>query len=103
MEAIEAVLELAKERDELNHELETYESWFESLVGKHVILTTGHKKHKRFIECVVTEFVEGEGWELESLEEDNEVFVVTFEDFVEGKVYVREDRDKKVTFKEDVE
>ena len=98
MEALEAVLDLAKERDELAHELETYESWFESLVGKHVSLTEGRKKHKRFIECIVTEFVEGEGWELESMEEDNEVFVVTFEDFVEGKVYVREERAKKVTF-----
>ena len=100
MEALEAVLDLAKERDELAHELETYESWFEALVGKHVILTEGRKKHKRFIECVVTEFVEGEGWELESLEDDNEVFVVTFEDFVEGKVFVREEREKKVSFKE---
>lgn len=100
MDAIEAVVELAKERDELADELETYESWFESLVGKHVILATGSRKHRRFVECVVNDFVEGEGWELESLEEDGEVHIVTFEDFVKGKVYVRDEKasKKKVTF-----
>jgi hypothetical protein len=91
MEAIEAVLALAKERDELIEELETYEDWFESLVGKHVVLSVKSKKKTRFVECIVAEFVEGEGWELHSTEDgDDEVFMVTFEDFVAGKVFVRD-------------
>jgi hypothetical protein len=91
MDAIEAVVALARERDELEADLETYESWFEALVGKNVVLSVKRKKqHTKFVECVVTAFVEGEGWELQATEDD-EVHVVTFEDFVEGRVYVREE------------
>jgi hypothetical protein len=39
------------------------------------------------VECLVTEFVDGEGWALQGLDDD-EVYVVTFEDFVHGRVYV---------------
>jgi hypothetical protein len=93
MEAIEAVLELAKERDQIADELETYEDWFESLVGRKVTLSLKTKgKHVRFIECVVTEFVEGEGWELTSCEEgDDEVFMVTLEDIFKGKVSIHQE------------
>lgn len=89
MEAIEAVLDLAKERDEIASDLETYENWFESLVGKEVTLAVKHKKKTRFVECVVVEFTQGEGWELKADDEDEgEVYMVTFEDFVEGRVWV---------------
>jgi len=95
MEAIEAVLELAKERDQIADELETYEDWFESLVGRKVTLSLKTKgKHVRFVECVVTEFVEGEGWELSSQEEgaaDEEVFMVTLEDIFKGKVSIHQE------------
>jgi ribosome-associated translation inhibitor RaiA len=87
MEAIEAVLELAKERDHIAEELETYEDWFETLVGQHVTLTIKSKKHTRFVDCLVSEFVEGEGWELQS-EDDDTVYVITFLDFVKGLVQV---------------
>ena len=87
MEAIEAVLELAKERDHIAEELETYEDWFDSLIGHRVTLTIKSKKHTRFVDCVVTEFIEGEGWELES-EEDDTVYTITFLDFVKGLVQV---------------
>ena len=87
MEAIEAVLELAKERDELANELETYEDWFETLVGKRVTLSAKHKKTTRFVECVVTEFIQGEGWELTSEEDgDDAVYMITFEDLFNGKI-----------------
>ena len=86
MDAIEAVLELAKERDELANIVESYEELLESLVGKKVILTVGRKGHKRFIECTVTDFHGSEGWELVSTEDDDEVHMVTFEDFATGKV-----------------
>jgi len=92
MEAIEAVLELAKERDQIADELETYEEWFESLVGRKVTLSLRNKKSTRFVECIVTEFVEGEGWELTSCEGegDEEVFMVTLEDIFKGKVQIHE-------------
>ena len=86
MEASEAVLELAKERDQLAEELETYEDWFEEFVGRHVTLAVKEKKKTRWIECTVTEFVEGEGWELTSEGEDEEVFIVTLADLFNGKV-----------------
>jgi hypothetical protein len=86
MEAIEAVLELAKERDEIANELETYEEWFETLVGKKVTLSVKQKKSKstRFVECTVTEFVQGEGWELTG--EDDAVYMITFDDLFCGKI-----------------
>jgi hypothetical protein len=87
MEAIEAVLELAKERDQIADELETYEGWFEELVGRNVTLSIKHKKKTRFVECIVTEFVEGEGWELTSCEEE-EVFMITLDDIFNGKVSI---------------
>jgi hypothetical protein len=86
MDAIEAVLELAKERDELVSIVESYEEILESLVGKKVLLTVGRKGHKRFIECTVTDFHGTDGWELVSTEDEEEVHMVTFEDFVAGKV-----------------
>jgi hypothetical protein len=85
MDAIEAVLELAKERDELATTVETYDDMLEMLVGKSVILTVGRKNHKRFVECTVTDFHGSEWWELTSTDDD-EVYVITFEDFVTGKV-----------------
>lgn len=101
MDVLESVIDLIKERDELSEEVETYEEWFESLVGKRVVLTTGKKKHKRFVECDVKDFVPGEGWELESLDGDPETFIVSFADFVEGRVYVRDDGEPHVTFVDD--
>ena len=55
MDAIEAVLDLAKERDEIANELETYESWFETLIGRNVTLNLKMKKKTRFVDCVVTD------------------------------------------------
>ncbi len=87
MDAIEAVVELAKERDELADELETYENWFESLVGREVTMSVKSKKKTRFVDCVVTEFTPGEGWVLQEADND-EVHVVTFEDFVSGRLWL---------------
>jgi hypothetical protein len=86
MEAIEAVLDLAKERDEMEAELNTYEDWFESLIGKEVTLSIKRKKKTRFVTCRVVEFVEGEGWELEG--EDEDTYLVSFLDFASGKVWL---------------
>ncbi len=86
MEAIEAVLELTKERDELANTVDVYEEMLASLVGETVTLTIGRKNHKRFVECTVTEFHGADGWELTSTDDDGEVYMVTFDDFVKGKV-----------------
>ena len=100
MEAIEAVLELAKERDELASDLEVYDSWFESLVGKEVTLTVTQKKKTKFVDCTVSEFTSGEGGELTATDTD-EVYAVSFEDFVDGRVWVKDRAAvKHVTFEE---
>jgi hypothetical protein len=90
MEAIEAVIELTKERDDLAAEVDMYESWFEALIGKHVTLATKSKKKTRYIECVVTEFTPGEGWTVQSTGDDEEIYVATFEDMASGKMWVTE-------------
>jgi hypothetical protein len=49
----------------------------------------------------VTEFTQGEGWVLQSIDGDNEddVHVVTFEDFVRGRLYIQDKKpSKRVTF-----
>ena len=99
MQAIQAVLDLVKERDEIAEELETYENWFESLVGENVVLSIGSKRKARFVDCIVTEFTPSEGWVLQSVDEDD-VHVVTFEDFVRGRLYIRDQKktSKHVTF-----
>jgi len=97
MQAIQAVLDLVKERDEIAEELETYETWFESLVGENVVLSVGSKRRTRFVDCVVTEFTPGEGWVLQGVDEDD-VHVVTFEDFVRGRLYIQDKPKKTVTF-----
>jgi len=86
MEAIEAVLDLAKERDEFANEIDTYESWFESLIGRQVTYSFKTKKKTRFVECEVTDFTR-DGWELTSSESD-EVFMITFEDLFNGSVNI---------------
>lgn len=85
MEAIEAVLDLAKERDEMEAELNTYEEWFEALVGKEVTLAIKTKKKTRFVTCRVVDFVEGEGWELEG---EDDTYMANFVDFASGKVWL---------------
>ena len=100
MQAIQAVLDLVKERDEIAEELETYESWFESLVGEHVVLSIGSKRKSRFVDCIVTEFTPSEGWVLQTIdgEGEDDVHVVTFEDFVRGRLYIQDKPKKHVTF-----
>ena len=90
MEAIEAVLDLAKERDEIARDLEMYDEWFQSLVGRQATVTIKNKKKTRFVDCTVTHFVRGEGWELTSDEDENEMFTATFSDLFDGTVFIHE-------------
>lgn len=87
MDAIKAVVDVVEAHDALADTVETYESWFESLVGKTVTLAQESKKKTRFITTEIEEFAEGEGWLARDVESD-EVFEVTFDDFVEGRAWV---------------
>lgn len=87
MNAIEAVVEVVKANEELSDTLDTYESWFESLVGKTLIISHVDKKKTRFVTAEVEEFTEGEGWMARDVETDD-VFEVTFEDLAEGRAWV---------------
>jgi len=90
MDAIESVVALVKERDELIETVEEYEHWFESLVGKSVSLQVSSKKKKvRYVDVTVTDFVPGQGWEARD-DEDN-TYEIDFMDFVKGEAWVLEE------------
>ena len=88
MDAIEAVLDLAKERDALADDLDVYEKWFESLVDHEVTLSVTSKKKTHFVTCRVVSFMNGEGWELVNVENEDEVYMATFSDIVSGKLTI---------------
>lgn len=90
MEAIESVVALVKERDELAETVEEYEEWFEALVGKRVSLQLPSKKSKvkAYVEVTVTEFIPGEGWEAH--DENDNVYELDFMDFVKGEAWLVE-------------
>ena len=56
MNAIEAVVEVVKANEELTETLDVYESWFESLVGKTLIIEQRAKNKTRFVTAEVEEF-----------------------------------------------
>ncbi len=87
MNAIEAVVEVVKANEELSDTLDTYEEWFEALVGKTLIIEQHTKNKTRFVTAEVEEFAEGEGWLARDVETD-EVLEVTFDDLVEGRAWV---------------
>ena len=62
MDALEAVIDLVKQNEELAHTVDAYEEWFESLVGRAVTISRTHKKKTEFITGEVEEFEPGEGW-----------------------------------------
>lgn len=87
MQALESVLDLIKQRDEITEELEKYEDWFDTLVGSEVVLSVTHTKKTQFVDCTVTEFEPGEGWVLEG--EDGEIHILTFKDIIMGRLFVK--------------
>lgn len=99
MDAIQAVLDLAKTKAALEEQLDQYEEWFESLVGKTVTYAVKAKKGKTtYIDCHVEEWDEENGvWTLVSLEgkdgEEAETFDATFEDFSEGRLWITQEED----------
>lgn len=87
MDAIESVIELVKDRDDLSRQVDGYESWFDSLIGKLVTVIVRHKKKTHYVSAVVEEFTPGEGWMARGIEDD-ECLAITFDDFVAGDVWV---------------
>jgi len=87
MNAIEAVVEVVKANEELTQTVDTYDEWFESLIGKTLIIEQRNKNKTRFVTAEVEEFEEGEGWLARDVETDD-VFEVTFQDLVEGRAWV---------------
>jgi hypothetical protein len=87
MNAIEAVVEVVKANEEMTSTLDTYDSWFESLVGKTLTITQKHKNKTRFVTAEVEEFEAGEGWLARDIETDD-MFAVTFEDLAEGRAWI---------------
>lgn len=89
MDVIESVVQLAKERDELDETVEQYEDWFTELIGKRVTLVHRRKKVTTFQEVEITEFDpdEVEGWLGTDVDTGEEV-EVPWMAFVEGSAYV---------------
>lgn len=87
MEAVSAVVELAKERNELADTVDDYEEQFEELVGKTVSIAVKSKKKTTYVEATVDEFVSGEGWVAHGVDSD-EVYEFDFLDFAKGDIYV---------------
>jgi len=52
-------------------------------------VTVKTKKKTRFIDCTVTAFVRGEGWEFTD-ESGDEVFTASFADLFDGSVIIHE-------------
>lgn len=94
MDAIQAVVDLARENEAYEEKLCKYEDWCEDLIGTSVTLRVGSKKSKtRFVECIVQEYDSDEfTWTLladdEKTTNDPEIFEVTFEDFIKGNLHI---------------
>jgi hypothetical protein len=87
MDALEAVLDLVKQNEELAQTLDTYEDWFESLVGRTVTIKRRHKNKTTFVAGEVEEFEPGEGWIVRCIEDD-EILTMTLEDLLEGGAWI---------------
>jgi hypothetical protein len=93
MDAIQAVVELARENEELQEEVKSYEDMMEKLVGAYVSYCHETKK-KKYYDCTVDSFDPDTcTWHLvvdEKEENGPETFDVTFDDFVSGRLWITE-------------
>jgi hypothetical protein len=93
MDAIQAVVDLARENEAYEEKLCKYEDWCDDLIGSYATLRVSGKKSKtRFVECVVQEYDSDEfTWTLladDNTTNDPEIFEVTFEDFIKGNLHI---------------
>lgn len=93
MDALQTVLTLARENADLKHQVSEYEDLMEKLVGASVTYRVKVGKKTKFYECTVESW-NGECWELVEEDPDDpddpEVFEVTMDDFVEGRLWITE-------------
>jgi hypothetical protein len=93
MDAIQSVLTLARENSELQDQVKEYEDFMEKLVGASVTYVIKHGKKTKYHQCTVNSW-NGESWELVEEEsedsDDPEIFEVTMDDFVEGRLWISE-------------
>ena len=87
MDVISSVVDLCKERDELEETVDRYEDWFSELIGKTVsVSVSSSRRHKKFIEVEIISF-DPDGWMGQDVETGNEV-LITWGDIVGGRVYI---------------
>ena len=99
MDTITAVVELVRDNEDLARIVETYETSFESLVGRSVTFANKRKNKTRYVTCEVEEFEEGQGWLVRNVEND-EVFTLTIEKLFSGSVTINPIPERRVTFSE---
>jgi hypothetical protein len=97
MDAIQAVLDLAKECEALDEKVSEYEEVFESLIDKYVTLKVKSDKKTRYVDCVVSEWDdETFEWVLTSVESPEETFRASFDDFAAGTMWMAEEEEEAV-------
>lgn len=87
MDAVESVVALARENEELSETIDEYDAQFESLIGTRVSITVRAKNRVLYKEATVTEYTPGQGWEAQG-DHDNSVYEFDFSDFVQGNIWV---------------
>jgi hypothetical protein len=82
LDTIQSVVDLIKDRESLD----LYNSWFQDIVGESVNLRLRQGKGTYWVSCKVTQFIENEGWELMSNDDDETVYRVDIWSFFSGDV-----------------
>ena len=85
MDIISSIAELCKEKEELEETVDRYEDWFSDLIGKTITVTHGTARHKKFTEMEIVSF-DIDGWT--AIDEDENEFLVTWNDIVRGRVVI---------------
>jgi hypothetical protein len=86
MDAIESVVSLVRENNELREQVESFESSVEQFVGKTVTLRINEGRKIKFYTCIIDQW-NGEEWELSELDSDDpKNFTATLEDLIEGRL-----------------
>jgi len=62
MDIIASVIDLCKEKEELQEVIDKYEGWFSDLVGKTVTVAVGPRQHRTFFDVTIERF-NHEGWD----------------------------------------
>jgi hypothetical protein len=61
MDIIASVIDLCKEKDELQELVDKYEGWFSDLIGETVTIAVGSRRHRKFLNVTIESFNQ-DGW-----------------------------------------